>query len=187
MRKFGQFAALGASALALLLSGSATAIASSPTGGRNSNGNGNTHCIAPDTKDLTPTLQAPDWYVPGVTKPCNLNAVDDGIVPFTAYWVGYAGCGGNCSAWRTTPDNADYSANDCVNSYTTCGTKIIGDAADFYYTCHDGRGLSGSQVATNIRYWADRARANGTDWRVYTFTENGGYPYTCEFSVVQLP
>jgi hypothetical protein len=184
MRKFGLVTALGAVVLAVALVGSGVATASSPTGG--GNGNGNTHCIPPDTKDLTPTLEAPDWYVPGVTKPCNPNA-GAGIQPFTAYWVGYAGCGGNCSAWRTTPDNADYSASDCINSYTTCGTKIIGDAADFYYTCHDVRGLSASQVATNIRYWADRARANGTGWRVYTFTEYGGYPYTCQFSVVQLP
>ena len=152
VRKFGLIAALGAILLALLLPGSATAAPASIARDSNSNGNGNTHCIAPDTKNLNPTSQAPDWYVPGVTKPCNPNAIDDGIVPFTAYWVGYAGCGGRCNAWRTTPANADYSANDCVSSYTTCGTQIIADAADFYYTCHDVKGLSASQVATNIHY-----------------------------------
>jgi hypothetical protein len=26
----------------------------------------------------------------------------------------------------------------------------------------------------------------GTNWRVYTFFEGGGYPYRCEFSVVAL-
>ena len=62
----------------------------------------------------------------------------------------------------TTPPT-HYSANDCVASSTTCGTKIISDANDFYNTCHNVYGLSASQVATNIRYWADRARANGTN------------------------
>jgi len=186
MRKFG-LAIVLAFSLVTLLSSSALAAASvqnANNAGRSGNG-GNTHCIPRDTKDLTPTLEAPAWYVPGVTQPCDRNT-DGGIQPYTAYWVGYAGCGGNCSAWRTTPDNADDSATDCVNSYTTCGTQIIGDANDFYYTC-TSMGLSASQVATNIRYWAARAIANGTNWRVYTYTENGGYPYTCQFSVVELP
>ena len=119
---------------------------------------GNRHCIAPDTTNLTPTYQAPDWYIPGVTKLCDPNAGSDGIEPMTAYWVLYQTYPNY--RWRTTPDNADYSANDCIASYTTCGTQIIGDANDFYTTCHDVLGLSASTVATNIRYWADRARAN---------------------------
>jgi hypothetical protein len=148
------------------------------------------HCIPRDTTNLTPTLQAPAWYVPGVTPFCDPRVasptVPTVIVPMTATWVFFMACGGNCDAWRTTPDNAYYSANDCVNSYTTCGTQITGDANDFYDQCHNGLGLSASQVATNIRYWADRATANGSNWRVYTRTENGGYPYTCLFSVVAL-
>jgi hypothetical protein len=166
-------------------------IASASTQVSGSNG-ATEHCIAPDTTNLTPTFQAPSWYVPGVTTLCDPadaaspTSAPDEIVPLTATWVFFMACGGTCDAWRTTPDNADYSANDCVASYTTCGTKIIGDASDFYYTCHDGLGLSASQVATNIRYWADRARANGSNWRVYTRTESGGYPYTCLFSVVAL-
>lgn len=103
----------------------------------------------------------------------------------TAYWVYYEDPPGY-PHFRTTPDNADYSANDCINSYTTCGDKIIGDASFFYNQCHDALGLSASTVATNIRYWADRARANGTNWRVYTYEEGGGYPYPCKFSVVAL-
>ncbi len=135
---------------------------------------------------LDPTITAPDWYQPGVTKFCpQPNSSPPIIEPMTAYWVYYESPPGY-PKYRTTPDNADYSANDCVASYTTCGTKIISDANEFYYTCHDGRGLSASQVATNIRYWADRARANGTNWRVYTYFEGGGYPYSCAFSVVAL-
>ena len=142
-------------------------------------------CIPRDTQDLEPTLTAPSWYVPGVTKPCH--DTSEGVVePMTAYWVFFTTCGGWCDAWRTTPDNADYSAKDCEANYQTCGEKITGYPSDFYYMCHDAKGLSASQVATNIRYWADRARANGTNWRVYTRTESGGYPYTCEFSVVAL-
>lgn len=142
-------------------------------------------CVAADSENLEPTATAPDWYVAGVTPLCKKQKEEGGITIFTAYWVFYEPCFG-CDRWRTTPDNADYSANDCQSSYTTCGLKIIGDADWFYQSC-TGRGLSASQVATNIRYWADRARANGTDWRVYTRTETGGYPYTCQFSVVQLP
>ncbi len=59
--------------------------------------------------------------------------------------------------YRTTPDNADYSANDCVVSNMRHQDHQRCD--DFYNTCHNVYGLSASQVATNIRYWADRARA----------------------------
>lgn len=103
----------------------------------------------------------------------------------TAYWVYYEDPPGY-PKFRTTPANADYSANDCEADYTTCGLKIISDAPVFYDSCKNGRGLSASQVATNIRYRADRARANGTNWRVYTYLESGGYPYPCLFSVVAL-
>ena len=135
--------------------------------------------------NLTPTTTAPHWYVPGETKLCRGEHGEPDVGILTAYWVYYESPPGY-PKWRTTPDNADYSANDCIASYTTCGEKIIGDASGFYYYCHDGQGLSASQVATNIRYWADRARANGSNWRVYTFAEGGGYPYSCQFSVVAL-
>ena len=98
--RLGLIAALGAGTLTLLLVGSATAAHTVAAGDGNSAGNGNTHCIAPDTKDLTPTSQAPDWYVPGVTKPCNPTASDGGIVPMTAYWVLYQTWPNYM--WRTT-------------------------------------------------------------------------------------
>jgi hypothetical protein len=143
-------------------------------------------CVSTDNLSLDPTTTAPDWYQPGVTKFCSKGGTSDPIVePATAYWVYYIASSGQ-ERFRTTPDNADYSAQDCIDSYTTCGLKIIGDANDFYTTCHDGFGLSASQVATNIRYWADRARANGTNWRVYTYLESGGYPYSCAFSVAAI-
>jgi hypothetical protein len=145
---------------------------------------GDPTCVATDTENLDPSATAPAWYVPGVTGPCSAPG-DEPLVLRTATWVYFAHCGGDCDAWRTTPDNADYSANDCQASLGTCGTKIIGDPDWFYNSCV-GRGLTASQVATNIRYWADRARANGSNWRVYTFTETGGYPYSCQFSVVAL-
>jgi hypothetical protein len=140
-------------------------------------------CIAPDTTDLAPTLRAPDWYVPGVTPLCS-PAREKGARLLTAYWIDYE-CNFYATCWRTTPQNADYSAKDCEESYMTCGAKIIYDAGWFYSTCA-GRGLSKYEVARNIRYWADRARANGTNWRVYTFTESGGYPYGCQFSITAL-
>jgi hypothetical protein len=68
-----------------------------------------------------------------------------------------------------------YSAKDCEASYTTCGEKIIMDAAWFYSTC-SAQGLTKYEVSRNIQYWADRARANGSNWRVYTFTEAGREP-----------
>jgi len=146
-------------------------------------------CVASDTRNVEPTSTAPDWYIPGVTQLCKPEVTDksgegDVLIP-TAYWVYYENPPGYAK-WRTTPDNADYSANDCENSYTTCGQKIMGDAPWFYDTCTNIYGLTAAEVAGNIRYWADRARANGPGWRVYTLTEGGGYPYRCEFSVVQL-
>src|SRR6266540_3520158 len=140
-------------------------------------------CIAADTADLTPTLRAPDWYMPGVTPLCSPRK-EKGARLFTAYWISYE-CNFYSTCWRTTPQNADYSAKDCEQSYTTCGEKIIYDAGWFYSTC-SGLGLSKYEVARNIRYWADRARANGTNWRVYTFTDAGGNPYGCRFSVTAL-
>lgn len=143
-------------------------------------------CVSTESLSLEPTTTAPDWYQPGVTVFCQSGDPGDPVIePMTAYWVFYEPQPGYYR-YRTTPDNADYSANDCVNSYTTCGQKIIEDENDFYSTCHDGKGLSASQVATNIRYWADRARANGTNWRVYTYFEAGGYPYSCAFSVTAI-
>ena len=144
------------------------------------------NCVPTDGLSLDPTSTAPDWYQPGQTRFCPKGDTAPPVFEIeTAYWVYYESPPGY-PKYRTTPDNADYSANDCVASYTTCGTKIIGDANEFHYTCSDIYGLSASQVATNIRYWADRARANGTNWRVYTLFEGGGYPYRCEFSVVAL-
>jgi hypothetical protein len=140
-------------------------------------------CVLRDTTDLSPTLRAPDWYVPGVTRPCS-PIREKGARLLTAYWADYE-CNFYATCWRTTPQNADYSAKDCEVSYTTCGAKIIYDAAWFYSTC-TGRGLSKGEVARNIRYWADRARANGSNWRVYTFTESGGNPYSCKFSITAL-
>jgi hypothetical protein len=140
-------------------------------------------CVPRDTVDLTPTSRAPDWYVPGVTPPC-IGGPGKGARGNTAYWIGYE-CYWYQTCWRTTPLNADYSANDCEASYTTCGEKIIYDPGWFYWTCV-GLGLSKYEVARNIRYWADRARANGANWRVYTFTESGGNPYGCRFSIVAL-
>lgn len=143
-------------------------------------------CVPTDGLSLEPTRIAPAWYQPGKTHFCPSGDTAPPVFEIdTAYWVYYESPPGY-PKYRTTPDNADYSANDCVASYTTCGTKIISDANDFYNTCHNVYGLSASQVATNIRYWADRARANGTNWRVYTLFEGGGYPYRCEFSVVAL-
>jgi hypothetical protein len=140
------------------------------------------HCIARDTVDLTPTLRAPDWYVPGATPLC-VAAPQKGARGSTAYWIEY---GYNLAIrWRTTPLNADYSAKDCEESFTTCGDKIIYDAGWFYSTC-TARGLTKYDVGRNIRYWADRARANGANWRVYTFTETGGNPFSCQFSITAI-
>jgi hypothetical protein len=139
-------------------------------------------CIARDTVDLSPTLKAPDWYAPGVTPLCSSHK-EKGARAFTAYWIQYFYT--QTTRWRTTAQNADYSAKDCEDSFTTCGDKIIYDADWFHATC-TGRGLTKYDVARNIRYWADRARANGSNWRVYTFTEAGGYPYSCAFSVTAL-
>ena len=143
-------------------------------------------CVAADTQDLTPTLTAPDWYDAEHTKLCEKpDAGDGGIIEVeTVNWTYYATPQGS-DRWRSNPDNADYSAKDCEANFRTCGDRIIGDAFWFWDTC-GSRGLTGATVARNIRYWADRARANGPGWRVYTFTENGGYPYSCMFSVVQL-
>jgi hypothetical protein len=140
------------------------------------------HCIARDTVDLTPTLRAPDWYMPGVTPPC-VSSPEKGALGSTAYWIEYQY--NLAIRWRTTPQNADYSAKDCEESFTTCGEKIIYDAGWFYSTC-TGRGLAKYDVARNIRYWADRARANGPNWRVYTFTETGGNPFSCQFSITAV-
>jgi len=140
-------------------------------------------CVSTQGLSNQPTTEAPSWYQPGVTQFCG-ETTDRTVEPMTAYWVYYEDPPGY-PHFRTTPANADYSANDCVNSYTTCGTQIIGDAQFFYESC-TAAGLSASTVATNIRYWADRARANGTNWRVYTYEEGGGYPYACKFSVVAL-
>jgi hypothetical protein len=139
-------------------------------------------CVTKDTQNLTPTTTAPSWYVPGVTGPC-VAATDPIVTPQTAYWTYFQY--GWSDAWRTVPYNADYSARDCEVSLRWCGQYIIGDANWFWYSC-SGRGLSGYDVARNIRYWADRARANGSNWRVYTKTEAGGYPYGCAFSVYAL-
>lgn len=146
--------------------------------------NPGTLCIAKDTQNLTPTTRAPDWYVPGVTRPCQEDKSETPIEPATAYWV-YFGAFYPSDAFRTVPYNADYSARDCEVSFRTCGQYIISYAWAFWYSC-SGRGLSGYDVARNIRYWADRARANGSNWRVYTWTEAGGYPYGCAFSVYAL-
>jgi hypothetical protein len=140
-------------------------------------------CIAPDATDLTPTLRAPDWYVPGVTPLCR-DRKDKGARLLTAYWITYE-CNFYATCWRTNPQNADYSAKDCEASYTACGEKIINDAAWFFSTC-SGIGLSKYDVSRNIRYWADRSRANGANWRVYTATDSGGNPYGCRFSVTAL-
>jgi hypothetical protein len=139
-------------------------------------------CVAKDTGNLTPSTTAPPWYVPGVTGPCAA-ARDSIVTPQTAYWTFFAR--GASDAWRTVPYNADYSARDCEVNLRTCGQYIIGDASWFWYAC-SSRGLSGYSVGRNIRYWADRARANGSNWRVYTWTEAGGYPYGCAFSVYAL-
>ncbi len=140
-------------------------------------------CIGADTINLTPTVRAPDWYAPGFTPLCS-PVRGKGARSMTAYWIDYE-CNFYATCWRTTPLNADYSAKDCEDSYTTCGAKIIFDAGWFYSTC-SGIGLSKYDVARNIRYWADRARANGTNWREYTFTDSGGNPYGCRFSVTAL-
>ena len=136
-------------------------------------------CIARNTSDLRPTLRAPEWYVPGWTPPCSPSR-DKGARLLTAGWVFYVYA--NAWRWRTTPQNADYSAKDCETSYSTCGAKIIHDAPYFHATCV-AYGLTKYEVARNIRYWADRARANGDRWRVFTFSEAGGNPYSCRFSV----
>lgn len=143
-------------------------------------------CVAADTQDLTPTLTAPDWYDARKTKLCEKPDPGDGdvFIVETVNWTYYATPQGS-DRWRSNPDNADYSAKDCETSFRWCGNRIIGDALWFWDTC-GSRGLTGATVARNIRYWADRARANGPGWRVYTFTETGGYPYSCAFSVVQL-
>lgn len=149
-------------------------------------GRGDEPCVSSDRDNLTPATEAPDWYVSGVTTLCRPyhEKKQKDIVLATSTWTYYEPCFG-CTLWRTSPTNADYSARDCEESFRTCGGLIIGDAPWFYDTCR-GRGLSGADVARNIRYWADRARANGPGWRVYTFAERGGYPYSCAFSVVQL-
>jgi hypothetical protein len=139
-------------------------------------------CVAKDTQNLTPTTTAPSWYVAGAPRPCAV-ATDSILSLQTAYWNYFRY--GWSDAWRTVPYNADYSARDCEVSLRTCGQYIIGDASWFWYAC-SGRGLSGYDVGRNIRYWADRARANGSNWRVYTKTEAGGYPYGCAFSVYAL-
>jgi len=142
-------------------------------------------CVAKDTQNLTPTTKAPAWYTPGVTGPCQADSGSKPIVePMTAYWV-YFSAFYPSDAFRTVPYNADYSARDCEVNFRTCGQYIISYAWAFWYSC-SGRGLSGYDVARNIRYWADRARANGSNWRVYTWTEGGGYPYGCAFSVYAL-
>ena len=145
-------------------------------------------CVAANTEDLTPTTVAPAWYDPETTplckKPKGDEVPEDGVVIYTAFWFYYEPCFG-CVRWRTTPLNADYSAKDCELNYRECGGKIIGDAYWFWDTCR-GRGLSAYELARNIRYWADRARANGPDWRVYTATEIGGNPYACIFSVTHI-
>jgi len=144
-----------------------------------------TPCVAKDTQNLTPTTRAPAWYVPGVTGPCQGNGDGAPIVePNTAHWV-YFSAFYPSDAFRTVPYNADYSARDCEVNFRTCGQYIISYAWAFWYSC-SGRGLTGYDVARNIRYWADRARANGSNWRVYTRTEAGGYPYGCTFSVYAL-
>jgi hypothetical protein len=141
-------------------------------------------CVAKDTQNLAPTTTAPSWYVPGVTKSCSAGRNQpQPFSLFTAYWTYFPY--GVSDAWRTVPYNADYSARDCEVNLRTCGQYIIGDASWFWYSC-SARGLMGSDVARNIRYWADRARANGSSWRVYTKTEAGGYPYGCAFSVYAL-
>jgi hypothetical protein len=147
---------------------------------------GTKRCVAPDAQDLTPTLTAPGWYDPRTTTPCvKQKAAGGGNLRIeTVNWTYYSTPQGS-DRFRSNPDNADYSAKDCETSFRTCGARIIGDAFWFWDTC-SSRGLNGPTVARNIRYWADRARANGPGWRVYTFTENGGYPYSCMFSVVQL-
>ena len=143
-----------------------------------------TPCVAKDTQNLTPTTRAPAWYVPGVTGPCQAEIGGTIIEPQTAYWV-YFSAFSPSDAFRTVPYNADYSARDCEVNFRACGQYIIGWAWSFWYSC-SGRGLSGYDVARNIRYWADRARANGTNWRVYTWTDGGGYPYGCAFSLYAL-
>lgn len=104
----------------------------------------------------------------------------------TSHWVTYS-CFSAASCSRTTPQNADYTANDCAAyGLVSCGEWIwAGDGAQWAADCA-GQGQTASSVATAIRYWADRARANGPGWRVYTWTEGGGYPYRCQFSVWQL-
>jgi hypothetical protein len=139
-------------------------------------------CIAKDTQNLTPTTKAPSWYVPGATTSCGPGR-NQPFSLLTAYWTYFHY--GAADAWRTVPYNADYSARDCEVNLRTCGQYIIGDATWFWSAC-SARGLTGYDVARNIRYWADRARANGSSWRVYTKTEAGGYPYGCAFSVYAL-
>src|SRR5262249_48613356 len=64
-------------------------------------------CIAKDTGNLTPSMTAPSWYVPGVTGPC-VAASDPVVSLLTAYWTYFAR--GASDAWRTVPYNADVPA-----------------------------------------------------------------------------
>lgn len=89
--------------------------------------------------------------------------------------------------FRTTPDNADYQAKVCARlGLPTCGDYITrGDGEQFAADCLNS-GRDAGDVALALRYWADRSRARGVAWRVYTRTERGGYPYTCRFALVAV-
>ena len=105
----------------------------------------------------------------------------------TAHWYVWACNGEPGGCTRTTPQNADYTANECgpggANSLYCFGEYIWGNGPEFAEYCVND---SPSTIATRMRYWADRARANGPGWRVYTWREGGGNPMACTFSIIQL-
>jgi hypothetical protein len=89
--------------------------------------------------------------------------------------------------FRTTRDNADYQARECIRAgLVRCGDYITrGDGEQFAADCRS-IGKDAGDVARDLRYWARRARAQGPEWRVYTRTERGGYPHLCRFGIVRL-
>src|SRR5205814_407756 len=100
----------------------------------------------------------------------------------TSHWTVYDCFGNPAGCSRTTPQNADYTANECESyGLAACGEWIwAGDGAQWAADCQ-GQGKTASSVAAAIRYWANKARANGPGWRVYTWVNGGGYPYVCQF------
>jgi hypothetical protein len=89
--------------------------------------------------------------------------------------------------FRTTRDNADYQALECLRrGLVRCGDYITrGDGEQFAADCRS-IGKSAADVARDLRYWASRARSKGEPWRVFTRTERGGYPHLCRFGIVEL-